>query len=51
MAARFVEILNTRYGIKIHIRDIFEKPTIGELTDWINKDEKTNTLEFEEGEI
>ena len=32
-------------------RDIFEKPTIGELTDWINKDEKTNTLEFEEGEI
>ena len=51
MAARFVEILNTRYGIKSHIRDIFEKPTIGELTDWINKDEKTNTLEFEEGEI
>lgn len=52
LSARFVENLNVRYGIKVHMKDIFEKPTISELKDWVSRQKKAAALEsMEEGEI
>ena len=52
LAARFVETIRKRYGVKIHMKDIFEKPTIRELSEWIEKQEDLDILEpVEEGEI
>lgn len=52
LTARFVESINMRYGIKIHMKDIFLNPTIRELTEWIGKQDKKNNWDsVEEGEI
>lgn len=52
LAARFVESINMRHGIKIHMKDVFLNPTIRKLTEWISKQDKKNNWEsVEEGEI
>ena len=52
LAARFVETIGTRYGLKIHMKDIFEKSTIRELTKLIEEHRDLENKEsVEEGEI
>lgn len=52
LVARFVEAINTRYGVKVHMKDIFEKPTIRELTKLIEEQRGLENMEsVEEGEI
>lgn len=52
LAVRFVEAVNRRCGIKIHMKDVFQNPTIRELAAWIGRQEKETVLDVvEEGEI
>lgn len=52
LAARFVEAIGTRYGVKVHMKDIFEKSTIRELTKLIEEQRDLENMEsVEEGEI
>lgn len=50
-AARFVDTLSMHYGIKVHMKEIFEKPTINELIEWVGNHKKMDIEFAEEGEI
>lgn len=52
LTARFVETIGTRYGVKVHMKEIFEKPTIRELIKLVEGQKDSEDLEsIEEGEI
>ena len=52
LAARFVGAMNTRYGIEVHMKEVFMNPSINALTKLVDTRKKTGITELvEEGEI
>lgn len=52
LTTRFVKRINDQYGITLHMKDVFENPTINKLSVYIGNLAKNKSLEIiEEGEI